>query len=140
MPTPKLQQADAGSYLAWLQAFGFQRGVTAAGAQVRERTAILAMDSNTDGLINEFEEEHDECGQSFGIEQFLDLGNQFIERATLIGNAVGNVESESILQGLGSVVNVSGFSLPHTGSSAQLIPARNPVSPPFPGRYREFGH
>jgi len=92
---------------------------------VGQRSAILAIDSDTDGLINESEEEFDESRQSFGVEQFLDLGNQFIERATFIENAVGNFESESILQGLGSVVNVSGFSLPHTGSSAQPIPVRN---------------
>jgi hypothetical protein len=93
------------------------------------------MDSNTDGLIDEPEEKHDESGQSFGIKQFFDLGNEFIEGATLIGNAVGNVEGKSILHGLGSVVNVSGI-LPHTGSSTQLIPARNPVSPPLFGRYQ----
>ena len=71
------------------------------------------MDSNADGLINEPEEEHDEAGQSLGIKQFLDLGNKFIEGATLIGNAVGNVEGKSILHGLESVVNVSGFFTPH---------------------------
>ena len=59
---PKGQQADACSYLAWLHSFGFQRGITAAAAQVRLRPAIFAMDSNTDGLINESEEEHDESG------------------------------------------------------------------------------
>ena len=101
------------------------------------RTAILSRDSNRDGLINEPEKKHDETGQSFGVEQFLNFGDQFIERATLIGNAVGNVEGKSLLQGLGSVVNVSGCSIPHTGSSAQAqpIPARIPVSPPLPGRY-----
>ena len=102
------------------------------------RTAILSRDSNRDGLINEPEKKHDETGQSFGVEQFLNFGDQFIERATLIGNAVGNVEGKSLLQGLGSVVNVSGCSIPHTGSSTQHIPARDPVSPPLFGHYQFF--
>jgi hypothetical protein len=122
MPTTEVQLADARSHTPWLQPFGFQTGITAAGAQMRLRKAIWTIDPNTDALINEPEEKHDESGQSFGVEQFLDLADQFIERATLIGNAIGNFEGECILHGLGSVVNVSGFSLPHTGPSAQLHP------------------
>ena len=34
---------------------------------------------------------------------------------------------------------MSGVSLPHAASSLQLIPAINPVSPPFLGRYQELG-
>ena len=107
MSASKGQQAEARSYLAWLHPFGFQRGITAAGGKMRLRKAILAMNSNTDGLINESQEEHGESRQSLGIEKYLDLGNQFIERATLIGNAIGNFEGKGILQGLGSMVNVS---------------------------------
>ena len=54
-----------------------------------QRTAIITIDAHTDGLVNEPEEKYHESGQAFRVEEFFDLGNQFIERATLIGNAVG---------------------------------------------------
>ena len=71
------------------------------------------MKSNTDGLIDEPEEEHDESGQFFGVEQFLELGNELIDGATLIGYAVGNVEAKSTLHGLETLVNLSRFFTPH---------------------------
>ena len=63
--------------------------------------AIMTVDAYTHGLVNEPEEKYYESGQPFRVEEIFDLGNELIEGATLIGNAVGNFESESILQGLG---------------------------------------
>ena len=96
---------------------------------MEHRTAIMTIDDHTDGLVNESEEKHHESGQTFRVEEVPDLGNEFIERATLIGNAVGNFESEGILQGLGAVINVRGIFTPdglkpstHSGLPAQLAP------------------
>ena len=93
------------------------------------RTAIMTIDADTDGLVNEPEEKHHESRHPLGVEEIPDLGNEFIERATLVGNAVGNFESESILQGLGAVVNVRGIFTPrslkpstHSGLQTQLAP------------------
>ncbi len=96
---------------------------------MEHRTAIMTIDDHTDGLVNESEEKHHESGQTFRVEEVPDLGNEFIERATLIGNAVGNFESEGILQGLGAVINVRGIFTPHSlkpsthsGLQTQLAP------------------
>ena len=76
--------------------------------------AIMKVDAYTDGLVNEPEEKCYESGQPFRVEEIFDLGNELIEGATLNGNAVGNFESESILQGLGAVVNVRGVFTPRS--------------------------
>ena len=93
------------------------------------RTAIMTIDAHADGLVNEPQEKYHESGQTFRVEEVPDVGNEFIERATLIGNAVGNFESEGILQGLGAVVNVRGIFTPrslkpstHSGLRTQLAP------------------
>lgn len=51
------------------------------------------IDSNTDVLVNQSEKKHNKSRNSFRMIDILDLGNQFIERATLVGNAVGNFKS-----------------------------------------------
>ena len=91
--------------------------------------AIMTVDAYTDGLVNEPEEKYYESGQPFRVEEIFDLGNELIEGATLIGNAVGNFESESILQGLGAVVIVRSIFAPrslkpstHSGLQTQLAP------------------
>ena len=91
--------------------------------------AIMTVDAYTDGLVNEPEEKYYESRQPFRVEEIFDLGNELIEGATLNGNAVGNFESESILQGLGAVVIVRSIFVPrslklstHSGPKTQLAP------------------
>ncbi|MDB4526989.1 hypothetical protein N9207_00620 [bacterium] len=101
--------------------------------------AIMTVDAYTDGLVNEPEEKYYESGQPFRVEEIIDLGNELIEGATLIGNAVGNFESESILQGLGAVVIVRSIFAPrslklstHSGPKTQLAPRFPDVTKPWP--------
>ena len=105
--------------------------------------AIMTVDAYTDGLVNEPEEKYYESGQPFRVEEIFDLGNELIEGATLIGNAVGNFESESILQGLGAVVIVRDIFAPrslklstHSGPKTQLVPVSRTL-PGFCGERQE---
>ncbi|MDC0503804.1 hypothetical protein OAN94_05965 [Verrucomicrobiales bacterium] len=105
--------------------------------------AIMTVDAYTHGLVNEPEEKYYESGQPFRVEEIFDLGNELIEGATLIGNAVGNFESESILQGVGAVVIVRGIFAPrslklstHSGPKTQLAP----VSRTLPKNCDETGY
>ena len=100
--------------------------------------AIMTVDAYTDGLVNEPEEKYYESGQPFRVEEIFDLGNELIEGATLIGNAVGNFENESISQGLGAVVIVRGIFAPRSLKLSTHSGPKTQLAPPFPGRYQIF--
>jgi hypothetical protein len=66
------------------------------------------------------------------------LGNKFIERATLIGNAVENFESEGILLRLGAVVNVRSIFTPHGLKPSTHSGLQTQLAPRFPDVTKKF--